>query len=128
MNECCNARLVELVKLLYNSWIVTVAGSSQRLFRMIDGLNFKEFVLFLSAFSSRATLQHKVEWSFFLTFIQILLSESQIRLSSSEVSESQFSQVLNIELDQIIEACKMLRRITIPSFPSPEVTTMCNLV
>ncbi|KAL4571350.1 hypothetical protein LXL04_018108 [Taraxacum kok-saghyz] len=37
---------------------------SQRLFRMIDGLNFKEFVLFLSAFSSRATLQHKVEFIF----------------------------------------------------------------
>ncbi|KAM0026179.1 putative EF-hand domain-containing protein [Helianthus debilis subsp. tardiflorus] len=37
---------------------------SQRLFRMIDGLNFKEFVAFLSAFSSRATLQHKVEYIF----------------------------------------------------------------
>ncbi|GJX42245.1 calcineurin subunit B-like protein [Tanacetum coccineum] len=37
---------------------------SQRLFRMIDGLNFKEFVAFLSAFSSRATLQHKVEFIF----------------------------------------------------------------
>ncbi|KAJ9548329.1 hypothetical protein OSB04_020872 [Centaurea solstitialis] len=33
---------------------------SQRLFRMVDGLNFKEFVAFLSAFSSRATLQQKV--------------------------------------------------------------------
>ncbi|KAJ0915760.1 putative calcium binding protein [Helianthus annuus] len=37
---------------------------SQRLFRMIDGLNFKEFVAFLSAFSSHATLQHKVEYIF----------------------------------------------------------------
>ncbi|KAL8145233.1 uncharacterized protein LOC141706868 [Apium graveolens] len=37
---------------------------SQRLFRMVDGLNFKEFVAFLSAFSSRATLQQKVEFIF----------------------------------------------------------------
>lgn len=33
----------------------------QRLFRMIDGLNFKEFVAFLSAFSIHASLQQKVE-------------------------------------------------------------------
>lgn len=33
----------------------------QRLLRMLDGLNFKEFVAFLSAFSSRASLQQKVE-------------------------------------------------------------------
>ncbi|KAL8493065.1 hypothetical protein ACS0TY_024325 [Phlomoides rotata] len=37
---------------------------SKRLFRMLDGLNFKEFVAFLSAFSSRASLQHKVEFIF----------------------------------------------------------------
>ncbi|KAF7838122.1 calcineurin subunit B-like [Senna tora] len=37
---------------------------SQRLLRMLDGLNFKEFVAFLSAFSPRATLQHKVEFIF----------------------------------------------------------------
>ncbi|KAL0315260.1 UNVERIFIED_CONTAM: Calcineurin subunit B type 1 [Sesamum calycinum] len=37
---------------------------SQRLFRMLDGLNFKEFVAFLSAFSSRASLQQKVEFIF----------------------------------------------------------------
>lgn len=41
----------------------------QRLLRMLDGLNFKEFVAFLSAFSSRATLQQKVEcnYSFYYT-------------------------------------------------------------
>ncbi|KAJ0746857.1 putative EF-hand domain-containing protein [Helianthus annuus] len=50
---------------------------SQRLFRMVDGLNFKEFVAFLSAFSSRATLQHKVEckvydlWQF--EFIKVVV-------------------------------------------------------
>ncbi|KAE9464300.1 hypothetical protein C3L33_03792, partial [Rhododendron williamsianum] len=37
---------------------------SQRLMRMLDGLNFKEFVAFLSAFSSRASLQQKVEFIF----------------------------------------------------------------
>ncbi|KAL5840099.1 hypothetical protein ACOSQ3_012762 [Xanthoceras sorbifolium] len=37
---------------------------SQRLLRMLDGLNFKEFVLFLSAFSPRASLQQKIEFIF----------------------------------------------------------------
>ncbi|XP_028776794.1 calcineurin subunit B isoform X2 [Neltuma alba] len=37
---------------------------SQRLLRLLDGLNFKEFVAFLSAFSPRATLQHKIEFIF----------------------------------------------------------------
>ncbi|XP_015870938.3 uncharacterized protein LOC107408090 [Ziziphus jujuba] len=37
---------------------------SQRLLRMLDGLNFKEFVAFLSAFSSRASLQQKIEFIF----------------------------------------------------------------
>ncbi|KAM7252652.1 hypothetical protein ACFE04_008161 [Oxalis oulophora] len=37
---------------------------SHRLFPMLDGLNFKEFVAFLSAFSPRATLQHKIEFIF----------------------------------------------------------------
>uniref|UniRef100_A0A453L510 Uncharacterized protein n=1 Tax=Aegilops tauschii subsp. strangulata TaxID=200361 RepID=A0A453L510_AEGTS len=33
----------------------------QRLLRMVDGLNFKEFVSFLSTFSARASLQQKIE-------------------------------------------------------------------
>ncbi|KAL8497565.1 hypothetical protein ACS0TY_021049 [Phlomoides rotata] len=37
---------------------------SKRLLRMLDGLNFKEFVAFLSAFSSRASLQQKVDFIF----------------------------------------------------------------
>ncbi|XP_004507759.1 uncharacterized protein [Cicer arietinum] len=37
---------------------------SQSLLRMLDGLNFKEFIAFLSAFSPRATLQHKIEFIF----------------------------------------------------------------
>jgi serine/threonine-protein phosphatase 2B regulatory subunit len=35
----------------------------QRLLRMLDGLNFKEFLAFLSAFSPRATLQQKVQYN-----------------------------------------------------------------
>lgn len=31
---------------------------------MLDGLNFKEFVAFLSAFSSRTSLQQKIEFIF----------------------------------------------------------------
>lgn len=37
---------------------------SQRLLRMLDGLNFKDFVAFLSAFSPRATMQQKIEFIF----------------------------------------------------------------
>ncbi|XP_023158157.1 calcineurin subunit B isoform X1 [Zea mays] len=37
---------------------------SQRLLRMLDGLNFKEFVAFLSAFSPRTSLQEKIEFIF----------------------------------------------------------------
>ncbi|GFP94805.1 calcineurin subunit b [Phtheirospermum japonicum] len=37
---------------------------SQIVIEMLDGLNFKEFVAFLSAFSSRASLQQKVEFIF----------------------------------------------------------------
>ncbi|ERN14306.1 calcineurin subunit B [Amborella trichopoda] len=37
---------------------------SQRLLRMVDGLNFKDFVAFLSSFSSRASLQQKIELMF----------------------------------------------------------------
>ena len=41
----------------------------QRLLRMLDGLNFKEFVAFLSAFSPRATLQHKIECNDSIVFV-----------------------------------------------------------
>ncbi|KAK4427973.1 Calcineurin subunit B [Sesamum alatum] len=34
---------------------------SHRLLKMVDGLNFKDFVAFLSAFSSKATLPQKIE-------------------------------------------------------------------
>ncbi|XP_022852011.1 calcineurin subunit B-like [Olea europaea var. sylvestris] len=34
---------------------------SQRLLKLVDGLNFKEFVAFLSAFSAKATVPQKIE-------------------------------------------------------------------
>ncbi|PKA48870.1 Calmodulin-like protein 9 [Apostasia shenzhenica] len=34
---------------------------SQRLLKMVDGLNFTDFVAFLSAFSPKASIQHKIE-------------------------------------------------------------------
>ncbi|CAH9070362.1 unnamed protein product [Cuscuta epithymum] len=37
---------------------------SQRLLKMVDGLNFKEFVAFLSAFSAKASMRQKVELIF----------------------------------------------------------------
>lgn len=38
---------------------------------MLDGLNFKEFVAFLSAFSSRTSLQQKIECSCSFAFIDL---------------------------------------------------------
>ncbi|VAI09023.1 unnamed protein product [Triticum turgidum subsp. durum] len=35
-----------------------------RLLHMVDGLNFKEFISFLSTFSARASLQQKIELIF----------------------------------------------------------------
>ncbi|KAK3011470.1 hypothetical protein RJ639_012768 [Escallonia herrerae] len=37
---------------------------SQRLLRMVDGLNFKDFVAFLSAFSAKASMPQKIELIF----------------------------------------------------------------
>ncbi|KAI5660459.1 hypothetical protein M9H77_29252 [Catharanthus roseus] len=37
---------------------------SQRLLKMVDGLNFKDFVAFLSAFSAKANMTHKIELIF----------------------------------------------------------------
>uniref|UniRef100_A0A2P2KD72 Uncharacterized protein MANES_06G031300 n=1 Tax=Rhizophora mucronata TaxID=61149 RepID=A0A2P2KD72_RHIMU len=45
---------------------------SQRFLRMVDGLNFKDFVAFLSAFSPRATLHQKIECNLSLsTFFSV---------------------------------------------------------
>ncbi|KAG7025732.1 Calcineurin subunit B [Cucurbita argyrosperma subsp. argyrosperma] len=37
---------------------------SQRLLKMVDGLNFKDFVAFLSVFSAKASMHHKIEFIF----------------------------------------------------------------
>jgi len=37
---------------------------SQRVLKMVDGLNFKDFVAFLSTFSSKASIQQKIELIF----------------------------------------------------------------
>ncbi|XP_019159899.1 PREDICTED: calcineurin subunit B-like isoform X3 [Ipomoea nil] len=37
---------------------------SQRLLKMVDGLNFKDFVAFLSAFSAKASMRQKIELIF----------------------------------------------------------------
>lgn len=62
------------VCLLFTTWLrrtwCCIFFVMQRLLRIVDGLNFKEFVSFLSTFSPRATLQQKVECNclFFVVF------------------------------------------------------------
>nr|XP_023922267.1 calcineurin subunit B-like [Quercus suber] len=79
----------------------------ERLLRMLDGLNFKEFVAFLSAFSPRATLQQKVEFIFKVydsdgngkvTFSDML--EVLRDLSGQFISEQQREQVLTHVLEE----------------------------
>jgi len=41
-----------------------LCACSQRLLKMVDGLNFKDFVAFLSAFSAKANAQQKIERTF----------------------------------------------------------------
>ncbi|XVE71673.1 hypothetical protein DITRI_Ditri10aG0170300 [Diplodiscus trichospermus] len=80
---------------------------SQRVLRMIDGLNFKEFVAFLSAFSPRASLQHKIEFIFKVydsdgngkvTFTDML--EVLHDLTGQFISEQQREQVLAQVLEE----------------------------
>ena len=39
-------------------------GIPQRVLKMVDGLNFKDFVAFLSAFSAKASIQRKIECTY----------------------------------------------------------------
>ncbi|XP_058111473.1 uncharacterized protein LOC131254762 isoform X1 [Magnolia sinica] len=80
---------------------------SQRLLRMVDGLNFKDFVAFLSAFSPHASLQQKIELIFKVydsdcngkvTFKDIL--EVLRDLTGSFMSEKQREQVLSHVLEE----------------------------
>lgn len=41
----------------------------QRLLKMVDGLNFKDFVAFLSAFSAKASVQQKIQSESSLSFL-----------------------------------------------------------
>ncbi|RZC72074.1 hypothetical protein C5167_035236 [Papaver somniferum] len=74
---------------------------SQRLLKIINGLNFKEFVSFLSTFSSGSTQEHKIEFIFKIydlncngkvTFNDIM---NILRdLTGTYISEQQRQQVL----------------------------------
>ncbi|KAH0970107.1 hypothetical protein GBA52_022263 [Prunus armeniaca] len=80
---------------------------SQRLLKMLYGLNFKEFVAFLSAFSSRATLEQKIEFIFkvydsdcngkvaFSDMLDVLRD-----LTGQFISEQQREQVLTHVLEE----------------------------
>ncbi|XP_037448808.1 calcineurin subunit B-like [Triticum dicoccoides] len=80
---------------------------SKRLLRMVDGLNFKEFVSFLSTFSARASLQQKIELIFkvydidgkgkvsFKDLVEVLRD-----LTGSSMSEKQREQVLTKVLEE----------------------------
>ncbi|KAK9026821.1 hypothetical protein V6N11_039654 [Hibiscus sabdariffa] len=74
---------------------------SQRLLKMVDGLNFKDFVAFLSAFSAKASVQMKIKLIFKVydsdgngkvSFNDIL--EVLRDLSGSFISDNQREQVL----------------------------------
>nr|ADE77797.1 unknown [Picea sitchensis] len=80
---------------------------SQRLLRMLDGLNFKEFLAFLSAFSSRASIRQKIEFIFKVydsdgngkvTLEDIL--EVLRDLTGSFISEEQRQQVVGQVLEE----------------------------
>ncbi|XP_058774104.1 uncharacterized protein LOC131648359 [Vicia villosa] len=75
---------------------------SQRLLKMVDGLNFKDFVAFLSAFSTKASAHQKIELIFrvydsdhngkvsFKDILQVLKD-----LSGSFMSDEQREEVLS---------------------------------
>ncbi|XP_031247619.1 calcineurin subunit B-like isoform X1 [Pistacia vera] len=80
---------------------------SLRLLRMLDGLNFKDFVAFLSAFSPRASLQQKIEFIFKVydsdgngkvTFNDML--DVLRDLTGNFISEQQREQVLTRVLEE----------------------------
>lgn len=46
---------------VWNLSIIWYSGVLQRLLKMVDGLNFKDFVAFLSVFSAKASVEQKIE-------------------------------------------------------------------
>nr|XP_018628464.1 calcineurin subunit B-like isoform X2 [Nicotiana tomentosiformis] len=99
---------------------------SQRLLKMVDGLNFKDFVEFLSTFSAKASMQQKIELIFKVydsdcngkvTFDNII--EVLHDLTGSFISDKQREEVLNqvlheagytrdslLLLDDFIQVCQ----------------------
>ncbi|XP_008801898.1 calcineurin subunit B isoform X3 [Phoenix dactylifera] len=80
---------------------------SQKLLKMVDGLNFKDFVAFLSTFSSKASLEQKIELLFKVydidskgkvTFKDLL--EVLRDLTGSFMSEEQREKVLSQVLEE----------------------------
>ncbi|KAJ1281476.1 hypothetical protein BS78_04G308900 [Paspalum vaginatum] len=80
---------------------------SKRLLRMVDGLNFKDFVAFLSTFSAKASLRQKLELIFKVydvdgkgkvTFKDLL--EVLRDLTGSFMSEEQREKVLTKVLEE----------------------------
>ncbi|CAK9881825.1 unnamed protein product [Sphagnum jensenii] len=79
----------------------------QRLLKMLEGLNFKEFIALLSAFSARATQQDKINFIFrvYDTDANGKVTASDILqvlrdLSGSFLSDKQRELVLNQALEQ----------------------------
>ncbi|XP_074347833.1 uncharacterized protein LOC141686682 isoform X2 [Apium graveolens] len=67
---------------------------SQRLLKMVDGLNFKDFAAFLAAFSAKASMKQKIErYNGKVTFNDIL--EVLQDLAGSFMSDDKREQVLN---------------------------------
>ncbi|KAJ6830484.1 calcineurin subunit B [Iris pallida] len=80
---------------------------SQRLLKMVDGLNFKDFVAFLSAFSPKATLEKKIELIFRVYDVESKgkvgfkdLLEVLRDLTGSFMSEEQREKVLSHLLEE----------------------------
>ncbi|KAJ4958767.1 hypothetical protein NE237_025878 [Protea cynaroides] len=80
---------------------------SQRLLKLVDGLNFKDFVAFLSAFSTKANIRQKIELIFKVydldgngkvTFSDIL--EVLRDLTGSFMSEEQREEVMSHLLEE----------------------------
>ncbi|CAM8880420.1 unnamed protein product [Rhodiola kirilowii] len=96
---------------------------SQRLLKMVDGLNFKDFVAFLSAFSAKASTQKKIEFIFkvydtdyngkvsFDDILQVLRDlsgpfmsdEQRERVLSQVLKEAGYSRDSNLVLDDFVK-------------------------
>ncbi|KAL8117373.1 uncharacterized protein LOC141661924 isoform X1 [Apium graveolens] len=55
---------------------------SERLLKMVDGLNFKDFVAFLLAFSAKASMNQKIEFVF-----KVYESEHNDKVTFSDIQE-----------------------------------------